>query len=67
MPNFKLRGSKFMKELDFYIKYCITVMILSFAWLGLEYTLDGEIISQMSDTVIAFISGYFITDWFNRR
>ena len=50
-----------MKELDFYIKYCITVMILSFAWVGLE------IISQMSDTVIAFISGYFITDWFNRR
>lgn len=56
-----------MKELDFCIKYCITVMTLSFAWIGLEYTLDGEIISQMSDTVIAFISGYFITDWFNRR
>ena len=25
-----------MKELDFCIKYCITVMILSFAWIGLE-------------------------------
>ena len=42
-------------------------MILSFAWLGLEYTLDEEIIFKIYDTVIAFISGYFITDWFNRR
>ena len=43
--------------------YVLTLTILTFSWIGLESVVDGQIISQTSDDIIAIISSYFITDW----
>ena len=37
-------------------------MILTFTWVGLEYTLDGTVIPQHSDSVFLIILTYLLTD-----
>lgn len=50
-----------------YIVFAIVVMIITFCWIGLEYCLDGEIISQHSDSIFALLLGYFITNWIDEK
>lgn len=46
-----------------YILYALITIILAIFWVGLEWILDGQIISQHSDTVIRLVLGWFIMDW----
>ncbi|MBS5307683.1 hypothetical protein [Clostridium sp.] len=46
-----------------YILYALITIILAIFWVGLEWILDGQIISQHSDTVICLVLGWFIMDW----
>lgn len=45
-----------------YLLYGLVVAVLTIFWIGLEYILDGQIISQRSDTVILWILSWFIMD-----
>lgn len=45
-----------------YIIFVVLTILITLSWMGLESVLDGKIISQHSDTVIAFILAYFVTD-----
>ena len=52
--------------------WIITVYLTSYLWIGLEYTLDGQVISQKSDTVFVILLCYLIADkiyckYFRRR
>lgn len=53
-----------MSDIDFkkYIIFVVTGVILTFSWIGLEYTLDGKIVSLHSDSVFDLILTYLITD-----
>lgn len=42
--------------------WLITLIIVCLSWIGLEYALDGEIITQASDNIIALILSYLIAD-----
>lgn len=46
----------------FYITYVIMSLIVLFTWIGLEYTFDGQVISQHSDSIMCFILCYLLTD-----
>ena len=46
-----------------YLLYGLVVIVLTVFWIGLEYILDGQIISQRSDTVILWILSWFVMDW----
>ena len=46
-----------------YLLYGLVVIVLTVFWIGLEYILDGQIISQRSDTVILWIFSWFVMDW----
>ena|GEM_PF-4086692 len=46
-----------------YILYALITIILAIFWVGLEWILDGQIISQHSDTVICFALSWFVMDW----
>lgn len=46
-----------------YFLYGAVVTILTIFWVGLEWILDGQIVSQHSDTVIVLILSWFVMDW----
>lgn len=48
-----------------YILYISIAIILTIFWIGLEWILDGKIISQDSDTVICLGLSWFIVDKIN--
>lgn len=41
--------------------FVLTIIIVTLAWIGLEYTLDGEIINQHSDSIVALIFGWLLS------
>lgn len=45
-----------------YILFGILGIILTFTWIGLEYTLDGTVIPQHSDSIFLIILDYLLTD-----
>lgn len=49
-----------MKKL---LSFVIILMTVGFCWIGLEYTLDGQVTSQYSDTVFGVILTYFINEF----
>lgn len=46
------------------IEFLLIFLLITLSWIGLEYILDGNIISQKSDNVIAIILTWLIM---NRR
>lgn len=44
------------------IIYPIVNIILCCFWVGLEYILDGQVISLHSDTIMCLIMSWFITE-----
>lgn len=51
-----------MLNLNKYILFMVLGVILTFAWVGLEYTLDGTVIPQHSDSIFLIILTYLVTD-----
>ena len=45
------------------VTYIIILIVLTYFWIGLEYYCDGVIIEQSADTIICFISSFFISDY----
>lgn len=45
-----------------WIIFIITLLSICFSWIGLEYTLDGQVISQKSDSIFALLLSYLIAD-----
>ncbi len=44
------------------IIFIVTLLIVCFSWIGLEYVLDGQIIGQHSDTIFGILLSYLIAD-----
>lgn len=42
--------------------FIITFLIINFCWIGLEYTFDGQVISQFSDTVFGIILAWLLSE-----
>lgn len=40
--------------------FIITLIIINFCWIGLEYTFDGQIIPQFSDTVFGILLAWLV-------
>lgn len=53
---FKILSYKFLSI------WAIVCLVLCFVWIGLEYTLDGQVISQHSDTIMCILLSYLISD-----
>lgn len=45
-----------------YILFVVLGIILTFTWIGLEYTLDGLVTPQHSDSIFLVILTYLITE-----
>jgi hypothetical protein len=45
-----------------YIIFVIAGVIITLSWIGLEFILDGTITPLHSDSVVALILAYFVTD-----
>ena len=53
---------KFLEDFKGIILYTIILIILCCFWVGLEYVLDGRVVSLHSDTIMCFILSWLVTD-----
>lgn len=53
---------KFLQTFKGLCIYIAILVILETSWIGLEYILDGRIVSLHSDTVMCFLMSFLITD-----
>jgi hypothetical protein len=45
-----------------YVLFISLIIVFTFMWLGLEYTLDGQVIPLYTDSIILILLSYLSTD-----
>ena len=53
---------KFLQSFKGILIYIIVSVVLYISWIGIEYLLDGQIVSLHSDSVMFILLSFLLTD-----